>query len=208
MLLTKETNFCVQQKLGTQILTLQLRRGDLLIFKGDLVHSGGGSDVDNFRFFSYCPTKLMSPEWWNKQKDGVCLPDSEKISENMVTRLNLRIVHNPASCNFSHTAFRKFLFCSKRNAFFNFDMKAYFMGIHTHDASDSVAYNGEFLDLTNVENYYKDPTKHCVHFPSNQQLLVDFPDMSVSDVAHWRTKCDCFKKRGKRGSLKRSRGDR
>jgi hypothetical protein len=195
MLLTADTNFCVQQRLQQQKITLQLKCGDLLIFKGDLVHSGGGSDVDNFRFFSYCPTKLTPPEWWNKHRDGLCLPASTKITEGVVTRNNLRVVTNPASCNFSHHAYRKYLFCNKTNEFFKFDMKAFFLGIHTHDASDSVAYNGEFVKLKNFDHCTKDASKHCIHFPSNHQLLDDFPDMLDSNVAHWRTKCECSVKR-------------
>jgi hypothetical protein len=202
MLITKDTNFRVQQKLGTQIMTLQLERGDLLIFKGDLVHSGGGSDMDNFRFFSYCATKKMAPEWWNKHKDGVCLPPTSKVAEVTVTRLNLRVVHNPEACNFCPNAYSKYLFCSRSNTFFGFDQEAYFLGIHTHESTDSVAYDGKFMQLTNMDQC-QDSTKHCVHFPSNQQLRVDFPKMSCVDVAHWRTKCECYKSRQK--SLKRSR---
>ena len=193
MLLTKETNFCVQQKLGMQKITLRLECGDLLIFKGDLVHSGGASDVQNFRFFSYCPTKSTPPEWWNKHKEGKTIfPIQQKLSDAKITKLNLRSITNPKSSNFSPEAFQKHLFCGRTNSFFDFNMSAYFNGIHTHDAGDSVAYDGIFEQLK-TDTLYKTPAKHCLHFPSNVQLMEDFPKMKSSIVTTWRYRCACIK---------------
>jgi hypothetical protein len=123
MLATKETNFCVQQKLGRQKITLCLESGDLLLFKGDLVHSGGASDVQNFRFFSYCPTKATPPEWWNTHKDGQNIfPAKEKLSETKITKSNLRVTTNPESSKFSLDDFQNYLFCSRTNSFFDFNI--------------------------------------------------------------------------------------
>ena len=203
MLLTKATNFCVQQKLGMQKITLRLECGDLLIFKGDLVHSGGASDVQNFRFFSYCPTKSTPPEWWNKHKEGKTIfPIQQKLSESKITKLNLRIITNPKSSNFSPEAFQKYLFCSRTNTFFDFKMSEYFNGIHTHDAGDSVVYDGIFEQLK-TDTLYKTPAKHCLHFPSNVQLMEDFPNLEPSIVTTWRYRCACNKERSEIFSAKK-----
>jgi hypothetical protein len=196
MLTTQTTNFCIKQTLGGQKITLELDCGDLLIFKGDLVHSGGASLVTNFRFFSYCPTQATSPVWWNKHRDQKdILSATLKLSEKRVGSLNLRIVSNPQSCQFRLEVYKKYLFCGKTNSFFPFDMSAFFHGIHTHKEADSVAYNGIFEDLKSIGTAYKTPSKHCIHFPSNQQLMEDFPRLNLTDVTHWRCKCKCKKKR-------------
>ena len=199
MLTTRKTQFCVQQSLGKQLIRLTLDCGDLLIFKGDLVHSGGASDEENFRFFSYCPTKISQPEWWNVHKMETLIPAANAIREETVTKKNLRIITNPASSTFSHTAYMKYLFCSVTNKFFHFDIDAYFHGIHTHNATDSVKYDGNFMNLNTFDTLYKTTAKHCIHFPSNQQIMVDFPEMTCAIVAHWRTKCACRRKNRKRG---------
>ena len=199
MLATQRTNFCTKQTLQGQKYTLELECGDLLIFKGDFVHSGGASSVTNFRFFSYCPTQATPPVWWNRHKDEKdILPVTSKLTEARVGKLNLRIVTNPQSSKFSPADYKKYLYCDKTNSFFPFDMSAYFHGIHTHKQHDSVAYDGMFEKLRSVGTVYKTVSKHCIHYPSNQQLLEDFPKLGLPLVTHWRTKCECSRVRVKK----------
>jgi len=168
MLTTRDTNFRVQLQGGSKIEEVQLNKGDVILFKGDLRHSGGvnQSDEENIRFFAYLPHIKQVPIWINFQNNakscvystGSKLKNPQKISPATVLSENLPFETLATSPRFSMQKYQQYLFCSKTSGFYKFEADAFFAGAQTNEPSDA--------------RDYGDPAsfpvrRGCNHFPDH-----------------------------------------
>jgi len=117
MLTTRDTNFRVQLQGGSKIEEVQLNKGYVMIFKRDLMHSGGVNDSPeaNIRFFAYLPHIKQVPIWINFRNNakscvystGRKVKNPKKISKARVTEENLPYVTLTTSPLFSVQKYNK-----------------------------------------------------------------------------------------------------
>ena len=168
MLITKDTKFRVQLKGTSEPTTVQLNKGDVLLFKGDLRHSGGENDTPepNIRFFAYLPHRKQVPTWQNFEGNrnsctyvsGKRVAIPKKISASTVKSENLSVVTLPTSPYFRMHSYQKCLYCSKSGRFYSFEADAFFAGVQTNESTDA-------RDYGDVATF---PVRRgCTHFPDH-----------------------------------------
>jgi len=168
MLITRDTSFRVQLQKGSSPEVLQLNKGDVILFKGDLRHSGGenASLEANMRFFAYLPHRKQVPIWvHHKHNAKACVYSTghkvrspKKISKATVEGENLPYVTIPTSPLFVMQKYQEYLFCSKTSTFYKFEADAFFAGVQTNEPTDAKDYG---VPATFVVR------KGCNHFPDH-----------------------------------------
>jgi hypothetical protein len=166
MLITRDTSFRVQLQEKSSPKVLQLFKGDVLLFKGDLRHSGGenASHEDNLRFFAYLPHQKQVPIWqaYNAKASvystGHKVKSPQKISKATVVRENLPYVTMPTSPLFVMQKYQEYLYCSKTSTFYKFEADAFFAGVQTNEPTDAKDYG---VPATFIVR------KGCNHFPDH-----------------------------------------
>jgi hypothetical protein len=168
MLMTRDTSFRVQLHQGSSPEVLQLNKGDVILFKGDLRHSGGenASLEANMRFFAYLPHRKQVPMWiHHKHNAKACVYSTgqkvlspKKISKATVDGENLPYVTMPTSPLFVMQKYQECLFCSNTRTFYKFEADAFFAGVQTNEPTDAKDYGVPATFLVR---------KGCNHFPDH-----------------------------------------
>ncbi len=142
--------------------------GDVLIMLGDCIHGGSAweSDDPNFRLFCYLPSKSCLPIWESvvTRDDGTesLLPRLTKVSEEHSE--NLRHSTSPTDSKFVMDTFNKYLYCSKKDEFFNFDEPSYYQGLQTIDAGASI-----YSTSGNTGVFFRNAGV-CLHWPTQDSF--------------------------------------
>jgi len=150
MLTTRDTSFWVKLQRGSDTKVVQLNKGYVMIFKRDLMHSGGVNDSPeaNIRFFANLPHIKQVPIWINFRNNakscvystGRKVKNPKRISKAGVKEENLPYVTLTTSPVFGMQKYKNYLCCGKTSAFYKFKADALCSGAQTNEPMDAKDY--------------------------------------------------------------------
>ena len=109
--------------------------GDVVVFSGDLSHSGAENDSSeaNFRLFAYVPTKTIPVPW--EVKTGMDVKQAQVTDGKVIKILHKNTV--PVSDNFDLETFKNHLFDFSKNSFYRFSTELWLGGLTTNTNSST-----------------------------------------------------------------------
>ena len=189
-------------------ITVELSKGDVLIFAGDTPHNGlqSRSESVNFRLFGYLPTIWSEVPWstegckesgipvdrhaiqFRKQEYGQGKKRKREMSADMLPDRDVMFDQtDPQLQTFRMHEYCKTLYDREETKFYHFSDKLWYSGINTAkvrpDSSVSVGFCSRYL--SSIPVVARDLYSHCKHF-SQDDFWFDMDDLDPNSPVDMR----------------------